>query len=61
LSIDHISVVIIAKDAEQHIKNCLDSITDFSEVILYLNNSKDKTHKDKKNFKKRLKGEKVVD
>jgi glycosyltransferase involved in cell wall biosynthesis len=50
LSIDHISVVIIAKDAEQHIKNCLDSITDFSEVILYLNNSKDKTEEIAQNY-----------
>jgi len=48
--INHISVVIIAKDAEQHIKNCLDSITNFSEVILYLNNSKDKTEEIAQNY-----------
>ena len=43
--INHISIVMIAKDAEQTIKASLDSLKDFSEVILYLNNSTDKTKK----------------
>lgn len=41
--INHISVVIIAKDAEQHIEACLEALKNFNEVILYLNNSSDKT------------------
>ncbi len=45
MSINHISIVIIAKDSEQHIKACLDAIIDFTEVILYLNDSRDKTEK----------------
>lgn len=43
MSIDNISAVIIAKDAEATIENCLNSLQDFNEVILYLNNSTDKT------------------
>ena len=41
--IDKISVVIIAKDAQATIADCLESLKTFSEVILYLNNSTDKT------------------
>ncbi len=41
--IKNISVVIIAKDAEDTIKECLESLIDFNEVILYLNNSSDST------------------
>lgn len=41
--INTISVVIIAKDAQETIKACLESLKDFEEVILYLNNSSDKT------------------
>lgn len=43
MSINPISVVMIAKNAEQHINACLKALTDFSEVIVYLNNSQDKT------------------
>jgi len=38
-----ISVVIMAKDAEETIVETLDSIVAFEEVILYLNNSTDNT------------------
>jgi glycosyltransferase involved in cell wall biosynthesis len=41
--ISHISVVIIAKNAQETIKECLDSLKDFDEVILYLNDSSDRT------------------
>lgn len=41
--INHISVVMIAKDSEQTIKASLESLKEFSEVILYLNNSSDNT------------------
>lgn len=44
MSIDTISVVMIAKDAEMTIKNSLESLKAFDEVILYLNNSSDETH-----------------
>ncbi len=42
---DEISVVIIAKNAEETIKRCLDELHVFSEVILYLNGSSDQTKK----------------
>ena len=48
--IKDISVVIIAKDAQESIKETLDSLKDFSEVILYLNNSVDDTKKIASNF-----------
>lgn len=38
-----ISVVIIAKNAEESISECLKSLNRFDEVILYLNNTTDKT------------------
>ncbi|CAA6819146.1 MAG: Putative two-domain glycosyltransferase [uncultured Sulfurovum sp.] len=41
--INEISVVIIAKNAETTINETLDSLVDFNEVILYLNNSTDAT------------------
>lgn len=41
--IDHISVVIMAKNAEETIAECLESLKDFSEVVLYLNDSTDST------------------
>jgi glycosyltransferase involved in cell wall biosynthesis len=41
--IEHISCVIIAKDAEKTIQETLESLTHFKEVILYLNNSTDTT------------------
>ena len=43
--ITHISVVIIADNAEQTIMDCLSSLSLFEEVILYLNNSVDSTEK----------------
>ena len=39
----NISVVIIAKDAQNHIKSCLDSLKSFDDVVLYLNDSTDAT------------------
>ncbi len=48
--IDNISVVIIASNREKTIKQCLDSIKEFKEVILYLNNSNDKTESIAKTF-----------
>jgi len=42
-SISRISVVIMAKNAEETIAASLDSLILFNEVILYLNNSTDKT------------------
>lgn len=41
--IDNISVVIIARDAQDTIEECLNSLSSFSEVILYLNGSTDLT------------------
>ena len=41
--INKISVVIIAKNAETTINETLDSLVEFNEVILYLNNSSDTT------------------
>lgn len=38
-----ISVVIIAKNAQEHLSKCLSSVESFSEVILYLNDCTDKT------------------
>jgi glycosyltransferase involved in cell wall biosynthesis len=40
-----LSFVIIASNAQETIQQCLDSIKDFNEVILYLNNSTDNTKK----------------
>ena len=48
--INHISVVMIAKDSEQTIKASLESLKEFSEVILYLNNSSDKTKEIAQNY-----------
>jgi len=45
LSIISISVVIIAKNAQETIKECLGSLKEFDEIILYLNNSTDNTKK----------------
>ena len=42
-AISHISVVIMAKNAEETLKECLDSLTLFDEVVLYLNHSTDNT------------------
>ncbi len=43
MSIKHISVVIIAKNAQETLAASLDSLLRFDEVILYLNNSTDDT------------------
>jgi len=48
--INHISVVMIAKNAEEHIESCLKAIKSFSEVILYLNDCSDKTENIAKKF-----------
>ena len=44
MSIDNISVVIIAKNADTTIELCLDALSSFNEIILYLNNSTDNTN-----------------
>lgn len=49
--IKNISVVMIAKDADQTIKSSLESLIAFDEVILYLNNSKDDTKKIAQKYK----------
>ena len=43
MSISHISVVIMAKNAQETIALCLDALKSFDEVIVYLNSSKDNT------------------
>lgn len=43
MKIENISCVIIAKDAQRTIEDTLHSLKSFTEVILYLNNSTDKT------------------
>ncbi len=43
--ISNITCVIIAKNAEETISETLQSLQDFNEVILYLNNSDDETEK----------------
>jgi len=49
--ISHISVVIIAKNAEETIGESLESLALFDEVILYLNDSTDKTEEIAKAYK----------
>ena len=49
--IENISVVIIAKNAEKTIDSCLNSLSQFKEVILYLNNSTDNTMEIAKTYK----------
>ncbi len=41
--IEHISAVIIVKNGEDSLKNCLESLKEFQEVILYENGSTDNT------------------
>lgn len=48
--IRHISVVIMARNAEMTIDQCLLNLGDFEEVILYLNESTDKTKEIAKKF-----------
>lgn len=48
--ISHISVVIMAKNAEETIDASLKSLTLFDEVVLYLNNSTDKTEEIAKKY-----------
>jgi len=50
LLIDTISVVIIAKNAEATIEETLQSLISFKDVILYLNNSTDKTEEITKKY-----------
>lgn len=50
MSINLISPVIIAKDAEKTIADTLESLTAFDEVILYLNNSTDSTETIAQNY-----------
>ena len=50
-AISHISVVIMAKNAEETIAQSLDSLELFDEVLLYLNNSTDKTEEIAKKYK----------
>ena len=45
MSLKQISVVIIAKNAEETIAKCLDALVRFDEVLLYLNDSSDNTQK----------------
>ena len=49
-SINNISCVIIVKNAEKTIKNTLDSIKNFTDIILYSNNSTDKTNEIAKQY-----------
>jgi len=49
-SISHISVVIMAKNAEETIDQSLESLQLFDEVLLYLNNSTDKTEEIAKKY-----------
>jgi glycosyltransferase involved in cell wall biosynthesis len=44
IKIKNISCVIIAKDAQNTIKDVLDSLQNFEDVVLYSNNSTDKTN-----------------
>jgi len=48
--INTISVVMIAKDAQETIQETLESLVNFSEVILYLNASNDATQQIAENF-----------
>jgi len=43
MSLKQISIVIIAKNAEAYLSACLDSVSDFDNVVVYLNNSTDST------------------
>ena len=45
MSISQISVVIIAKNAEETITECLSALQAFDDVVLYLNHSEDETEK----------------
>jgi len=49
-SINNISCVIIVKNAEKTIKNTLDSVKSFTDIILYSNNSTDKTNEIAKQY-----------
>jgi len=51
LSISHISVVMIAKNAEETLRESLDSLNDFDEVVLYLNDSTDDSKKIASSYK----------
>ncbi len=51
MNINTISIVIIAKNAEAYLKRCLDSVSTFDDVIVYLNNSTDNTQTIAQTFK----------
>jgi len=48
--IKNISCVMIAKDAEATIKNVLDALREFEDVVIYSNNSTDKTDEIAKSY-----------
>lgn len=50
LLINNISVVIIAKNAEETIEECLAALHNFDEVILFLNDSTDRTESIARSF-----------
>ena len=50
IKIDNISCVIIAKDAQATIKEVLDALKYFSDVVVYSNNSTDKTDEIAKSY-----------
>jgi len=49
--IDKISIVMIAKNADQSLQSSLNSLKEFDEVILYLNDSSDNTKKIAQKYK----------
>ncbi len=55
--IDNISVVLIAKNAQETIEECLSSLIRFCEVVLYLNNSTDNTS----NIAQKYKNVKIIE
>ena len=51
MSISQISVVMMAKNAEETIEESLESLKDFDEVVLYLNDSTDRTKEIAQHYK----------
>lgn len=52
MNLKQISVIIIVKNAEQTLLECLNSLKDFDEIILLNNESSDNTLKIANEFKK---------
>ena len=50
MAIDNISAVILASNSEKTIKKTLDSLKEFDDVVVYLNNSYDNTKEIAKSF-----------